>query len=70
MNAHGWIQFALYLAALLLVTKPLGIYLFRVLDADGKTFLDPVIKPFEKITYKHVPPGGVLFGLDAHFLTQ
>jgi len=57
MNAHGWIQFALYLAALLLVTKPLGIYLFRVLDADGKTFLDPVVKPFEKITYK-------LLGLD------
>jgi K+-transporting ATPase ATPase A chain len=59
MNAHGWIQFALYLAALLLVTKPVGIYLFHVLDADGKTFLDPVIKPFEKITYKllGVDPG-------------
>jgi K+-transporting ATPase ATPase A chain len=52
MNAHGWIQFALYVAALLLVTKPIGIYLFHVLDADGKTFLDPVIKPVEKLTYK------------------
>lgn len=51
MNINGWIQFALFLAALLLVTKPLGIYLFRVLDAEGKTFLDPVIKPFEKLTY-------------------
>src|SRR5277367_5296656 len=59
MNAHGWIQFALYLAALLLITKPVGIYLFHVLDAGGKTFLDPVVKPFEKLTYKilGVDPG-------------
>ena len=52
MNAHGWIQLALYVAALLLITKPLGLYLTRVLDADGKTFLDPVFKPVERLTYK------------------
>src|ERR1700736_3278026 len=52
MNAHGWIQFALYLIGLLLITKPLGIYFFKVLDANGKTFLDPVVKPFEKLTFK------------------
>ena len=52
MNANGWIQFALYLAALLLVTKPLGLYLTRVLDARGRTFLDPVFKPLERLTYK------------------
>ena len=51
MNTHGWIQFALYLAGLLLVTKPLGTYFYHVLDAQGKTFLDPVVKPFEKLTY-------------------
>jgi K+-transporting ATPase ATPase A chain len=52
MNANGWIQFALYVAALLLITKPLGLYLCKVLDADGRTFLDPVFKPLEKLTYK------------------
>ena len=52
MNANGWIQFALYVAALLLITKPLGLYLTRVLDARGKTFLDPVFKPIERLTYK------------------
>ena len=57
MNTSGWIQLILYIAALLLVTKPLGIYLFKVLDADGKTFLDPVVKPIERLTYK-------LFGID------
>jgi potassium-transporting ATPase potassium-binding subunit len=57
MNINGWIQFVIYLGALLLLTKPLGIYLFKVLDADGKTFLDPVFKPFERLIYK-------LLGLD------
>jgi K+-transporting ATPase ATPase A chain len=52
MNANGWIQFALYVAALLLVTKPLGLYLLRVLDARGKTFLDPIMRPIERLTYK------------------
>jgi potassium-transporting ATPase potassium-binding subunit len=52
MNAHGWIQFALYVAALLLVTKPLGLYLLRVLDARGQTFLDPIMRPIERLTYK------------------
>jgi K+-transporting ATPase ATPase A chain len=52
MNASGWIQLLVYVLVLLAVTKPLGLYLIRVLDADGKTFLDPVIKPFEKLSYK------------------
>ena len=57
MNISGWLQLALYLVALILITKPLGIYLFQVLDANGKTFLDPVIKPFERLTYR-------IFGVD------
>ena len=57
MNISGWFQLALYIVLLILITKPLGIYLFQVLDANGKTFLDPVIKPFERLTYR-------LFGVD------
>ena len=52
MNTSGWIQLVLYVAVLLLITKPLGIYLTRVLDAHGKTFLDSVFKPLERLTYK------------------
>ena len=52
MNTSGWIQLALYIAALLAITKPLGIYLCKVLDADGRTFLNPVIKPIENLVYK------------------
>src|SRR5215472_3373994 len=54
----GWIEFGLYVAMLLLITKPLGIYLFHVLDANGKTFLDPVLKPLERLTYR-------LIGIDS-----
>jgi K+-transporting ATPase ATPase A chain len=51
-NVNAWFQFALYLAALLLVTKPLGLHLVRVLDAGGRTFLDRLVKPFERATYR------------------
>ena len=52
MNISGWIQLAFFIGVLLLITKPLGIYLFQVLDANGRTFLDPVIRPFERLTYR------------------
>ena len=52
MNISGWIQLILFVGVLLAITKPIGLYLCRVLDADGKTFLDPVIKPLERLTYK------------------
>jgi K+-transporting ATPase ATPase A chain len=57
MNASGWIQLFFYVGVLLLITKPLGIFLYRVLDANGKTFLDPVLKPIERLLYK-------IFGVD------
>ncbi|MDB6127246.1 MAG: K+-transporting ATPase, KdpA [Verrucomicrobia bacterium] len=49
---NAWFQFALFIGALLLITKPLGAYLMRVLDAQGRTFLDPVVKPIERLTYR------------------
>src|ERR1700720_2745169 len=52
MNISGWFQLALYLVLRILITKPLGLYLFQVLDVNGKTFLDPVLKPFERLTYR------------------
>src|SRR6478672_2953930 len=52
MDASGWLQFALYFAALVLITKPMGLYLLQVLDANGKTWLDPVLRPLERLTYR------------------
>ncbi len=51
MNAFGWVQLALYVGILLLITKPLGIYLFQVLDGRN-TFLEPVLGPVERLTYR------------------
>jgi len=52
MNTLGWIQLALYLGLLLLITKPLGLYLLQVLDANGRTWLDPLLHPIERLTYR------------------
>jgi K+-transporting ATPase ATPase A chain len=49
MDLSGWIQLALYLLVLLSLTKPVGLYLVRVLDAEGKTYLDPFLKPVERL---------------------
>jgi K+-transporting ATPase ATPase A chain len=49
---NAWFQFALYVGALLLITKPLGLYLVQVLDARGKTWLDPLVRPIERLTYR------------------
>jgi len=51
-NPNAWLQFALYVGALLLITKPLGLYLVQVLDTGGKTWLDRLVKPFERLTYR------------------
>lgn len=52
MNSSGWIQLGLFVVALAAITKPMGLYLMRVLDANGKTWLDPILKPFERLTYR------------------
>jgi potassium-transporting ATPase potassium-binding subunit len=52
MQTSGWLQFALYVVALALITKPMGLYLVQVLDANGRTWLDPVLRPLERGTYR------------------
>ena len=48
----SWLQFALFVAALLLLTKPLGRYLVAVLDPQGRTWLDRLVRPIERATYR------------------
>ena len=52
MQTSGWIQFALFVVILALITKPAGLYLLRVLDANGRTWFDPVLHPLERLTYR------------------
>ena len=52
MDMYGWLQLTAFVGLLLLLTKPMGLYLFRVLDGEGRTFLDPVLKPVELLFYR------------------
>jgi len=51
MNSSGWLQLTLYVGALALITKPMGLYLMQVLDPKGKTWLDPLLRPLERLSY-------------------
>jgi len=52
METSGWLQLALFVVALTAITKPMGLYLTQVLDARGRTWFDPVLKPLERLTYR------------------
>jgi K+-transporting ATPase ATPase A chain len=51
MTANGWFQIGLYLSIILLVTKPLGVFMTRVFNRE-KTFLDPLLRPVETLIYR------------------
>jgi potassium-transporting ATPase potassium-binding subunit len=51
MTANGWFQILLFLAIVLLVTKPLGVFMTRVFNRE-KTFMDPVLRPVERLLYR------------------
>ncbi|MCX6897476.1 MAG: potassium-transporting ATPase subunit KdpA [Verrucomicrobia bacterium] len=52
MQPSDWLQLAVYVVTLAAITKPMGLYLMQVLDAGGRTWLDPVLKPLERLTYR------------------
>ena len=51
MNPMGWLQLSVFIIVLAALTKPLGLYLVRVFDPGAGTFLDPVLKPVERLLY-------------------
>ncbi len=51
MTANGWLQFAFFSLILLATTRPVGIYLARVLEGE-RTWLDFVLRPCEKLIYR------------------
>src|SRR5215472_9120361 len=51
MTINGWIQIAIFLALILAVTKPLGVFMTRVFNREH-TFLDPVMRPVERLLYR------------------
>ena len=47
MTANGWFQIALFSAALLVITKPLGIYVLKVYDGSMRW-----LAPLERVLYR------------------
>lgn len=54
MSVSGWIQLGIYVAVLVAITKPMGIYLLHVLDPErsGGTFLERGIGWLERGLYR------------------
>jgi potassium-transporting ATPase potassium-binding subunit len=48
---QGWVQIAIYIAVLVALIKPVGIYMARVFT-NQRVFLSPVVGPIERLTYK------------------
>src|ERR1700691_5753354 len=51
MTLNGWLQILVFLGLIFAVTKPLGVFMTRVF-AREKTFLDPVLRPVERLLYR------------------
>jgi K+-transporting ATPase ATPase A chain len=51
MTGNGWFQIFVYFLAVLLVTKPMGVFLYRVFERKG-TFLDFALRPVERLLYR------------------
>jgi potassium-transporting ATPase potassium-binding subunit len=51
MTANGWLQIAVFFGAVLLVAKPMGVFLYRVYERKS-TWLDRVFRPAEKLIYR------------------
>ena len=51
MTSNGWFQIAFYFGLIVLIARPLGIYMASVFERR-KTFLDPVLVPTERILYR------------------
>lgn len=44
MTANGWLQILFFFVLVLLVTKPMGIFMAHVFNRE-RTFVDPLLRP-------------------------
>jgi K+-transporting ATPase ATPase A chain len=51
MTLNGWFQIIFFLALILVVTKPLGLFMAHVFNCE-RTFLDPLLRPVERLVYR------------------
>jgi K+-transporting ATPase ATPase A chain len=51
MTFNGWLQILLFFALILLVTKPLGVFMTQVFTGE-RNFLSPILRPIERLIYR------------------
>ena len=51
MSFPGILQIVVYAVLIILVTKPLGLHMWRVVTGE-RTFLTPVLGPLERVIYR------------------
>src|SRR5438067_9025532 len=51
MTLNGWLQLSAFFLVVLVVTRPLGIYMTSVFSGE-KTFMSRVIGPVERLIYR------------------
>jgi potassium-transporting ATPase potassium-binding subunit len=77
MTANGWLQFVVFFAVLLLLMRPLGLYIARVLEGQV-TFLRPLesllyracgIKPEQEMTWQQYSIAMLIFSFVSLLLT-
>jgi K+-transporting ATPase ATPase A chain len=51
MTVNGWFQILFYFVVILLLTKPMGVFMARVFSRE-RTFPDFVMRPLERLLYK------------------
>src|ERR1043166_4940409 len=51
MTLNGWLQILLFIAIIIAIAKPVGIFMTHVFNGE-RTFLHPVLRPLERIIYR------------------
>jgi K+-transporting ATPase ATPase A chain len=51
MTLNGWLQILIFIAIIIAITKPIGIFLTHVFNGE-RTFLHPILHPAERLIYR------------------
>ena len=51
MTFNGWFQILLFIAIIIAIAKPVGIFMTHVFNGE-RTFMHPVMHPVERIIYR------------------
>jgi K+-transporting ATPase ATPase A chain len=51
MTVNGWLQILIYIAIVIALAKPIGVFMTHVFNGE-RTFLHPVLRPIERLLYR------------------